>query len=261
MKTIGRTRDFSLMRDAQSGNQIAFEQLVNIHDRAVLRLAFRITGSKNDIQDIYQEAFLKIYRMLGSFRFECSVSTWIYRIVTNVCFDHLRKSGRRKEKGAIEMSAEGEEYNLLDQVPDHRLAHQPEYQLFRREDWVHVIHAMRRLTVRERAVFELRYLRELNLRTVGERLNISEASVKTTLSRATQKLKSQLADDSRDRKPRFSGLGTGDGKSSALGRQQDQAPRRPPAEMHRRSFSTYPVFPIQKGRAETARVGVGTPAA
>jgi RNA polymerase sigma-70 factor (ECF subfamily) len=205
MEQIGRTRDFSLMRDAQSGNHIAFEQLVNIHDRAVLRLAFRIIGSKNDIQDIYQEAFLKIYRMLGSFRFECSVSTWIYRIVTNVCFDHLRKSGRRKEKSAIEMSADGEEYNLLDQIPDHRLAHQPEHQLFRREEGVHILRALRRLTVRERAVFELRYFRGLKLRTVGERLNVSEASVKTTLSRAMQKLRSQLAGDTNDRRSRCRG--------------------------------------------------------
>jgi LacI family transcriptional regulator len=48
--------------------------------RGSLRLAFRITGSKNDIQDIYQEVFLKIYKKLDSFRFECSFSTWIYRI-------------------------------------------------------------------------------------------------------------------------------------------------------------------------------------
>jgi RNA polymerase sigma-70 factor, ECF subfamily len=202
MKQMGRTRDFSLMREAQSGNDIAFEQLVHIHGRAVLRLAFRITGSKNDIQDIHQDAFLKIYRMLGSFRFECSVSTWIYRIVTNVCFDHLRKSGRRREKSTIEMSAEGEEYNLLDQVSDRRLAHQPEHQLLCRDEEVHVLRALRRLTVRERAVFELRYFRELKLRTVGEKLNISEASVKTTLSRATQKLKSQLAGDSKGRNSR-----------------------------------------------------------
>jgi RNA polymerase sigma-70 factor (ECF subfamily) len=193
MKQIGRSRDFSLMRDAQSGSHIAFEQLVHIHDRAVLRLAFHITGSRNDIQDIYQDAFLKIYRMLGSFRFECSVSTWIYRIVTNVCFDHLRKSRSRKEKSAIETSADGEEYNLLDKVPDNRLVNQPEQQFLRMEEKVHVIRALRRLTARERAVFELRHFHGLKLQTVGERLGISDASVKTTLARATQKVRSQLA--------------------------------------------------------------------
>jgi RNA polymerase sigma-70 factor (ECF subfamily) len=202
MKQIGRTRDFSLMREAQRGNHIAFEQLVSIHDRAVLRLAFRITGSKNDIQDICQEAFLKAYKKLDSFRFECSFSTWIYRIVTNVCFDHLRRSRSRKENSAVERNAEGQEYNLLDQVPDHRVAHQPELQVYRREAGVQVLLALQRLTSHERAVFELRYFRELKLRTVGERLNISEASVKTTLSRATQKLRSQLAGDSKGRNSR-----------------------------------------------------------
>jgi len=202
MDQIGRARDFSLVREAQRGNHVAFEQLVHIHDRDVLRLAFRIIGSKDDIQDICQEAFLKVYKTLDSFRFECSFSTWIYRIVTNVCFDHLRKSRSRKENSAVERNAEGEEYNLLDRVPDHRVAHQPEQQLYRREAAVQVLLALQRLTFHERAVFELRYFRELKLRTVGERLNISEASVKTTLSRATQKLKSQLASGTKSRNSR-----------------------------------------------------------
>ena len=205
MEQTGRTRDFSLVREAQRGNHVAFEQLVHIHDRDVLRLAFRITGSKDDIQDIYQEVFLKIYRKLDSFRFECSFSTWIYRIVTNVCFDHLRKSRSRKEDSTIEMNAEGEEYNLLDQISDSRPAHQPEQQAYRREAESQVLLALRILTSHERAVFELRYFGELKLRTVGERLNISEASVKTTLSRVTQKLRSQLADDTKRRNGRCTG--------------------------------------------------------
>ena len=205
MDQIGRTRDFSLVREAQRGNQVAFEQLVHIYDRDLLRLAFRITGSKNDIQDICQEAFLKIYKKLDSFRFECSFSTWIYRIATNVCIDHLRKSRSRKENSAVERNAEGEEHNLLDQISDTKPAHQPEQQVYRREAGVQVLLALQSLTSHERAVFELRYFRELKLRTVSERLNISEASVKTTLSRVTQKLKSQLASDTKGRNSRCRG--------------------------------------------------------
>jgi len=58
---------------------------VRRYDQAVLRLALRLTGSEHEAQDIYQEAFLKAYRNVGSFRFECSFYTWIYRIVTNLC--------------------------------------------------------------------------------------------------------------------------------------------------------------------------------
>src|ERR1700747_2769997 len=92
MESEGCIQDRFLVHEAQCGNHAAFAQLVHAHDRAVLRLAIRITGSQSDAQDIYQEAFLKAYTKLENFRFECSFSSWIYRIVTNVCIDHLRKN-------------------------------------------------------------------------------------------------------------------------------------------------------------------------
>jgi RNA polymerase sigma-70 factor (ECF subfamily) len=107
--------------------------LVHAHDRAVLRLALRITGSEGDAQDIYQEAFLKVYRKLDCFWFQCSFSTWIYRIVNNVCFDHLRKARNLRETSAIEVSVEGEEYDLLNQVSDDRPDSTPEQQVLRQE--------------------------------------------------------------------------------------------------------------------------------
>src|SRR5581483_12489215 len=68
----GRNDTSILIREAQNGNCLAFEELVRQYDRAVLRLAIHLTGSEEDAQDIYQEAFLKAYKNLGSFRFECS---------------------------------------------------------------------------------------------------------------------------------------------------------------------------------------------
>ena len=92
-----RIDDTTLIREAQQGNRAAFEVLVRHYDQSVLRLALHLTGSESDAQDVYQEAFLKAYKNLGSFRFECSFYTWIYRIVTNLCLDHLRKRNVRKE--------------------------------------------------------------------------------------------------------------------------------------------------------------------
>ena len=90
-----RVDDSALIREAQQGNTAAFEELVRQYDRAVLRLAVHLTGSQEDGQDIYQEAFLRAYINLARFRFECSFYTWIYRIVTNLCLDHLRKKRSR----------------------------------------------------------------------------------------------------------------------------------------------------------------------
>src|ERR1700720_191861 len=114
-----RVDDSALIREAQQGNTAAFEELVRQYDRAVLRLAVHLTGSQEDGQDIYQEAFLRAYINLARFRFECSFYTWIYRIVTNLCLDHLRKKNSRGRDLNTTMSPEGESENLLDRIPDH----------------------------------------------------------------------------------------------------------------------------------------------
>ena len=192
MESTGCNRDCFLVREVQSGNQAAFEQLVHAHDQAVLRVALRITGSESDAQDIYQEAFLKVYKKLGGFRFECSFSTWLYRIVTNLCLDHLRKNRNRRTNSAIEVNLEGEEYDLLNQLSDDRPANNPERQLLSRELSAHILCALRRLTPRERMVFEWKHFQGLRLRTVGQILKTSEASVKTSFFLAAQKLRFQL---------------------------------------------------------------------
>ena len=96
-----RIDDTILIREAQRGNRAAFEELVRHYDQAVLRLALHLTGTEHDAQDVYQDAFLKAYKNIGSFRFECSFYTWIYRIVTNLCLDHLRKKTVRKEDAPV----------------------------------------------------------------------------------------------------------------------------------------------------------------
>src|ERR1700678_4555043 len=189
-----RIDDTSLIREAQQGNRGAFEVLVRHYDQSVLRLALHLTGSESDAQDVYQEAFLKAYKNLGSFRFECSFYTWIYRIVTNLCLDHLRKRNVRKEDAPVVSDGDGGELNLLDQVPDGRAAANPERDLMRRQLGARISGALEKLTPRGRMVFELKHYHGLKLRTVGEILHTTEETAKNTLFRATQKLRGQLAD-------------------------------------------------------------------
>jgi RNA polymerase sigma-70 factor (ECF subfamily) len=189
-----RIDDTMLIREAQRGNRAAFEELVRHYDQAVLRLALHLTGSESDAQDIFQEAFLKAYRNVGSFRFECSFYTWIYRIVTNLCLDHLRKRQVRKEDAHVATDSSGEEYDLLSQVPDVRAGANPERDLMRRELGGRINRALAKLTPRERMVFELKHFHGMKLRTVGEILNTTEETAKNTLFRATQKLRGSLAD-------------------------------------------------------------------
>ncbi|MDR3764066.1 MAG: sigma-70 family RNA polymerase sigma factor [Acidobacteriota bacterium] len=189
-----QVNDAELIRAAQQGDKAAFEELVRQYDQPVLRLALHLTGNEAEAQDIYQEAFLKVYRNLTGFRFECSFYTWIYRIVSNLCMDHLRRRQVRKEDSPVRTDEDGTEVNLLDQVADDRAGASPEQDLMRRELGKRIAKALTVLNPRERMVFEMKHYQGLKLRTIGEALNTTEETAKNTLFRATQKLRAALAD-------------------------------------------------------------------
>ena len=186
--------DARLIRAAQQGDATAFEQLVQQYDRAILRLTVNLTGSEQDGQDIYQEAFLRAYIHLARFRFECSFYTWIYRIATNLCLDHLRRNRFRSRELTTTNSSDGEEQNLLDRIPDLSAGASPERNLARRVLREHIARALCNLSPRERMVFELKHYHGLQLRTVAGILKTTEGTVRNTLFRATRKLRLQLSE-------------------------------------------------------------------
>ena len=189
-----RVDDTLLIRRAQQGDTTAFEELVRQYDRAVLRLAVHLTGSLEDAQDVHQEAFLRAYTNLGNFRFECSFYTWIYRIVTNLCLDFLRKKNSRGRGLMITTSTAPGEEPVLDRIPDRAATASPERNLMGREVRERILHALERLSARERMVFELKHYHGMRLRTVAGMLNTTEGTIKNTLFRATHKLRLQLAE-------------------------------------------------------------------
>jgi RNA polymerase sigma-70 factor (ECF subfamily) len=183
----------SLIRAAQRGDQDAFEQLVRAHDQSVLRLAMNLLRSPDDARDVYQEAFLRVYRNLDSFRFDCSFHTWLYRIVTNICLDQLRKRKVRKEESAVVETSDGPIDRM--EVFEEEAAHaDPERTLWNRELKQRIENALRDLTPRERMVFELRHYQGLRLRNIGELLGTTEEAAKNCLFRATRKMRAVLGD-------------------------------------------------------------------
>jgi RNA polymerase sigma-70 factor (ECF subfamily) len=193
-RLLARQNEMDLIREAQSGSRTAFDALVRQYEHQVLRLALHSTGSEHDAEDIYQEAFLKAYRYIGNFRFECSFYTWIYRIVTNLCLDQLRRRKTRREDHAVVVDRSGDEVDLLAAVSDNRSFSNPARELDRKVLGEKIQNALDKLTPRERMVFELKHYQGLRLRTIGEMLNTTEETAKNTLFRATKKLRVQLAD-------------------------------------------------------------------
>jgi len=186
------TRDEAgLIRAAQSGDHDAFERLVRAHDRGVLRLAINLLGSPDEARDVYQEAFLKVYRNLQSFRFDCSFHTWLYRIVTNICLDRLRRRKVRKEESTVVETEDGAVDRAM-QVEEKNPAGDPERRMWNRQLSVRIRAALDALTPRERTVFELRHYEGLRLRAIGEIIGTSEEAAKNCLFRATQKMRASL---------------------------------------------------------------------
>src|SRR5882757_5395350 len=173
-----------LVAEAHTGSRAAFEELVRRYDRDVLRLALNLMKRPEDARDVYQEAFLKVYRNLHRFRFECSFYTWLYRIVTTVCLDHLRRRQARPEDQAPESHSGHADEGITDffeRQREHRPTLDPERRLFGKEIQARIATAMERLSPRERVVLEMKHYQGLKLRAIGEALGTTEETVKNSL--------------------------------------------------------------------------------
>ncbi len=188
-----RTDEKSLIRAAQRGDSEAFEQLVRPYDSNVLRMAYNLLHSQEDARDIYQEAFLRVYRKLPEFRFDCAFSSWLYRIVANLCLDQIRKRKVRKEEAAS-VETEAGQVDRLQFLPERRADVDPQRQLMSAEVNNRIQDVLNGLSSRERLVFEMRHYQGMRLRAIGESLGVTEEAAKNCLFRATQKMRAALGD-------------------------------------------------------------------
>jgi RNA polymerase sigma-70 factor (ECF subfamily) len=121
--------DAELLESCKRGELQAFERLYKLHAARMKSLAFHLLGSRDDAEDAVQETFLKVYRAVGRFESNSTVSTWMLRILINCCYDILRKRRRLAEKPMLkEVSAESKvtlkvalERALLSLNEQHRL--------------------------------------------------------------------------------------------------------------------------------------------
>lgn len=179
-----------LIRRAQQGNLAAFEQLVALHDRQVLKLAFQLLSRREDAEDAYQEIFVLVFRKIGTFRFESEFSTWLYRIVVNTCINYRKKRSRQQSYSLEASVTEDEEsersYPIAAQDID------PEQAAMNRELGQKISEAIATLSEQQRAVFVLRHFHGHKLQDIAAILSCAEGTVKNYLFRATQHMQQKL---------------------------------------------------------------------
>ena len=189
----GELSEAEAIERAKQGDGAAFEVLYNLHRRRVYSLCLRMTANTAEAEDLTQEVFLRVYRNLHTFRFDCSFHTWLYRIVTNLCLDHLRKRKVRREESGVVDGEDGVR-DRLQSVPEGGVDGDPQRVLFSRQVKARIDTVLAELTPRERMVFELRHYQGLRLRAIGEVLGTTEEAAKNCLFRATQKMRAALED-------------------------------------------------------------------
>src|SRR5919106_7082963 len=164
-----------LLEACRRGDAGAFEELVERTQPHVYTLAYRLVGDRHEAEDVAQEAYLRVFRSLRGFRQEARFETWLYRIVTNAAFTHLRRRGRF---GVL--LAEGQEQAV--EEPEVR----PMEAALDRDE---VKRALQGLTPGARAVVVLKDVYGLSCQEIADEMGLSESAVKVRLHRARKRLK------------------------------------------------------------------------
>lgn len=177
--------DHELVRESMTGNVEAFRKLVERYQNPVFSLAFRLTGNREEAEDMAQETFLNIYKNLNKFKSDLKFSSWLFRIASNVCISHLR---RRKGATLLELQEETLQFHPLTSNNPADL-----FEVKERHELIRL--AVRQLPPKYQLVLLLKYMNDLSYQEIADALQISVHNVEMLLYRGRKMLALMLASD------------------------------------------------------------------
>ncbi|MFQ5510821.1 MAG: RNA polymerase sigma factor [Candidatus Krumholzibacteriia bacterium] len=183
--------DQELISKVQRGETSAFDELVYRYDRQVLSIASSFTNDPEDARDIYQEVFLRVFRSLSGFQFRSEFSTWLYRIVTNVCLTHQR---RNKSRTFVSLEEELETQAHAVEASPARGPQpvSPDRHAQNAEISKYIHAALATLSPQQKLVFTLKHYQGYKLREIASMMECTEGTVKKYLFTATDKMRKRL---------------------------------------------------------------------
>jgi RNA polymerase sigma-70 factor (ECF subfamily) len=183
--------DWELMRLTADGDMAAFKRLVEKYQHAVINLAFRFLGSRDEAEDIAQEVFIQVYKTASKYRPEASFATWLFRIATNMCLNELRHRKRIREV-PLEPSSGDSERSTIMEVPAPE-GTRPDVQLEQGERNRIIQESLEVLPPNQRMAVILKRFEGLSYQEIADVLDTSVSAVESLLFRAKQTLKKRLA--------------------------------------------------------------------
>jgi RNA polymerase sigma-70 factor (ECF subfamily) len=177
-------KDEKLIADCKRGDVHAFKKLMRKHQSYAFALAFRALGDENDANDIVQECFIRIWRSIGTFDLNRKFTTWMYRIVSNLCVDWLRQ----RKRYAVSFSHIETNPGLINRLEIVNV----EDELSQKElgNWINIL--AEQLTPKQRMVFVMRDLQGMSIAEIGETLQMRTNTVKSNLHLARRSVRQRL---------------------------------------------------------------------
>lgn len=178
-----------LLERSKAGDIAAFEKLIEVYQKKIFNLAYRMVGNHDDAADLAQEALIRIFKSIANFKEQSSFSTWVYRITTNVCLDEIRKKKNRRvlsldEEIHVEDGEMQRQIMSDDPLPD---------EVVEREELRSIVNgAIGSLPEEQRLVISLRDIQGLSYDEIAEVLDCPTGTVKSRINRARQALKNVL---------------------------------------------------------------------
>ncbi len=180
--------ELELIRQAGQGDESAFEQLVIAYEKPVYNLCLRMCGDRDEAFDLSQDTFIKAWHAISMFQGDSKFQTWLMRIASNTCIDHLRK---KKRKNVIPMTdLDREDEPLERQIADYET--DPAVLAEKAQDHEAVREAMSRLPDQDRLILSMRAIEDMSYREIGEALELQPGTVKSRISRAREKIRRSL---------------------------------------------------------------------
>lgn len=177
-----------LIERAGRGDEAAFEQLVIAYKKQIYNLALRMTGNREDAFDLTQETFLKAWHAIELFQFDSKFSTWLCRIASNTCIDHLRRQRRKKTFSLTTLDDEDAAYEIS--IADSTL--DPAHIVEEMQDRQSVYDALQSLPAEYRVVLSLRAIEDMSYDEIGQALNLNSGTVKSRIARAREKMRKAM---------------------------------------------------------------------
>lgn len=189
-----RAEDAVLIQDALSGNDQAFRKLRLKYQNAIFNLIARMIRDRQEVEDLTQEAFIKAFTSLESFNDEYAFSTWLYKIATNNCIDHIRR--KKLQTFSIDKPIASKDGEYTFELPD--TSFEPDRELIDSQRKAILKKAIESLPPKYRRVIELRHVEEREYQDIAKILDLPLGTVKAHIFRARELLYKYLRDKMRN---------------------------------------------------------------